>query len=76
MTLAYAFWFSFSQLPLKISPDIWPMIWLGLATVVLINPLPIFYPYSRRWTLTKTARLFLSGFHQVEVRSAPKSQCV
>lgn len=66
MTLSYAFCFSFLGLDLGVSPSNWPLIWLGLAAFILINPLPIFYPYSRRWILRKTGGLFLSGFRKVE----------
>jgi hypothetical protein len=68
MTLCYAFYFSFCGLPLKVPPIDWPLVWLGFATLVLVNPFPVFYPYSRRWILRKSGGLFLSGSRRVEVR--------
>ncbi|KIM22136.1 hypothetical protein M408DRAFT_18233 [Serendipita vermifera MAFF 305830] len=66
MTLAYAFWFSFCGLDLKLGPTAWPMAWLVLAALILINPFPVFYPHSRRWILRKSGRLFMSGTRRVE----------
>lgn len=70
MTLAYAFWFSFCGLPLKLDPTAWPIAWLVLAALVLINPFPVFYPYSRRWILRKSGGLFMSGTRRVEVSNS------
>lgn len=74
MTLAFAFWFSFSELDLKIAPTAWPIAWLVLAILVLVNPLPIFQSHPRRWFLRKAGGILLSGTHPVSVRFAARSQ--
>ncbi|KAG8819078.1 hypothetical protein FRC19_010139 [Serendipita sp. 401] len=66
MMLAYAFWLSFSGLPSRVAPTVWPMAWLVATILILVNPLPVFYPYSRRWILGESASLFLSGTRRVE----------
>ncbi|CAE6469773.1 unnamed protein product [Rhizoctonia solani] len=68
-TLAYAFWFSFSRAGAEtIAPTTWPVMWLGLATVVLFNPLPIFHRSARWWLLRTVGKLFISGRTQVEFK--------
>lgn len=49
-TLIYAFWLSFSDVGVSnVSPTTWPLAWLVLALLVLLNPLPVLFPSSRRW---------------------------
>jgi xenotropic and polytropic retrovirus receptor 1 len=67
LTLVYAFWLSFSGFQLAVAPTAWPLAWLGLAIVIFVNPLPVFYPYSRYWLLQKSGGLLLSGTRRVEV---------
>ncbi|KDN50194.1 hypothetical protein RSAG8_01530, partial [Rhizoctonia solani AG-8 WAC10335] len=68
-TLAYAFWFSFSRAGAEtIAPTTWPAMWLGLAAVVLFNPLPIFHRSARWWLLRTVGKLFVSGRTRVEFK--------
>ncbi|CAE6408391.1 unnamed protein product [Rhizoctonia solani] len=66
-TLAYAFWFSFSRAGAEtVAPTSWPVLWLGLAAAVLLNPFPIFHRSARWWLLRVVAKLFISGRTRVE----------
>ncbi|CCA74266.1 related to putative phosphate transporter 1 [Serendipita indica DSM 11827] len=66
LTLTYAFWLSFSGLPMVVHHTVWPLAWLLLTICILANPIPIFYPYSRSWILRKSGGLLLSGTRRVE----------
>jgi len=66
-TLCYAFWLSFARIGSNtISPTIWPLLWLLLSAVVLINPFPMYFRFSRWWLIRNTSRLLTSGAHRVE----------
>jgi hypothetical protein len=69
-TLIYAFWLSFSGEKLSnlhiVHPTMWPLIWLGFAGIVLINPLPMMHRRSRYWFLRSFGGQFLSGLRPVE----------
>ncbi|KAG8734798.1 hypothetical protein FRC10_011431 [Ceratobasidium sp. 414] len=66
-TLAYAFWLSFSRAGVEhIASTTWPLVWIGLATVVLANPLQIFHRSARYWLLRTVGKLFVSGHTRVE----------
>ena len=69
-TLCYALWLSFSGVGLRIGlPTKLPLIWLGLNTFILCNPLPMHYRSSRVWLIKVFARLVISGLRRVEVRA-------
>lgn len=66
-TLCYAFWFSFARIGApEVAPTTWPGIWMLLAVMLLIDPLPILYKKSRYWTLRNLGRLLLPGTRRVE----------
>ncbi|KAJ1311454.1 hypothetical protein OPQ81_009943 [Rhizoctonia solani] len=68
-TLAYAFWLSFSRAGAEtIAPTTWPVMWLGLTAIVLLNPFPIFHRSARWWLLRTVGKLFVSGRTRVEFR--------
>ncbi|OCB90034.1 EXS family protein/ERD1/XPR1/SYG1 family protein [Sanghuangporus baumii] len=66
-TLIYAFWLSFAQIGVSnVAPTTWPIAWLAFTLLVLLDPLPIFFPESRWWLVRKTGKLLLSGTQPVE----------
>ncbi|EKM58004.1 uncharacterized protein PHACADRAFT_58738, partial [Phanerochaete carnosa HHB-10118-sp] len=66
-TLCYAFWLSFARIGSShFSPTLWPLIWLILAVVILLDPLPFYSRHSRFWVLKELYRLLTSGAHRVE----------
>ncbi|KAG9123684.1 hypothetical protein FRC07_014276 [Ceratobasidium sp. 392] len=66
-TLSYAFWLSFSRAGAEdIASTSWPLAWVGLAIVVVANPLPIFHRSARYWLLKTVGKLFVSGHTRVE----------
>lgn len=42
-------------------------MWLGFATILIFNPIPIWYRSSRIWFLRIFGRVISSGVHTVEV---------
>lgn len=65
--LAFAFWLSFSRFG---PPMLWPLVWLAVVLVLLLNPLPRFMSRSSRWwTIRNLAKLFLSGAFPVDFTS-------
>lgn len=66
-TLCYTFWFSFARIGApSVDPTIWPAVWLGFATVLLFDPLPMFFKPSRYWLVRNVGRLLIPGVHRVE----------
>ncbi|CAL1699593.1 unnamed protein product [Somion occarium] len=66
-TLCYAFWLSFARIGSHtVSPTIWPLLWLLLAALYVINPLPLSFKASRWWLVRNVGRLLTSGTHRVE----------
>ncbi|KAI9573493.1 EXS family-domain-containing protein [Boletus coccyginus] len=64
-TLAYGFWFSMAQLG---PPMLWPLIWLVLTLVVMLNPFHnVMWGDARWWTIRKIAKLGASGLWNVEI---------
>lgn len=47
----------------------WPIAWLVLFGVVMIDPFPIMRGHSRFWLLRNWTRLLLPGLYPVEVRN-------
>lgn len=65
--LALAFWLSLSRFG---PPMLWPLVWLAVVFVLLLNPLPRFMSRSSRWwTIKNLAKLFLSGAFPVDFTS-------
>ncbi|VDB96026.1 unnamed protein product [Peniophora sp. CBMAI 1063] len=65
-TLCYAFWLSFTRTGQRVMPpQAWPVAWLLLSLVILVNPLPILERSSRFWLIRNVARLATSGAHHV-----------
>ncbi|KAG9313638.1 EXS family protein/ERD1/XPR1/SYG1 family protein [Chiua virens] len=62
--IAYAYWLSFSQIG---PPMLWPLVWVGLAIMIMFNPMrSVLWGRARFWLLKKTAKLFVSGVWKVE----------
>lgn len=63
LLLSLAFWVSFlNPFPDAIAPTTWPLVWLVVMLVFLLNPLPIFNPKSRGWFIKSILRVFGGGF--------------
>nr|GAT52934.1 signal transduction protein [Mycena chlorophos] len=66
-TLSYAFWLSFARIGAPtISPTLWPAVWLGCTTMLLVDPFPVLFKSSRYWLIKNTAKLLKSGLRRVE----------
>jgi hypothetical protein len=50
------------------SPTIWPLVWVGFTTVIILNPFPVMSKPSRWWLIKNVSRLLVSGTRRVEVR--------
>ncbi|PWN43947.1 EXS-domain-containing protein [Ceraceosorus guamensis] len=62
LLLAVAFWISFlNPFPRAIAPTTWPLVWLVIVVLVLLNPLPINLPHSRQWFVRSLVRVFAAG---------------
>lgn len=67
--LMYCFYFSFDRVgEHSIHPTTWPLLWMLLVAVVMVNPLPILARSGRYWLLRNFGRLLTSGTRRVEVR--------
>ncbi|KAF7360315.1 Signal transduction protein [Mycena venus] len=65
--LCYSFWLSFAQIGApSVSPTIWPLVWLGFAGIIMLDPFPILFKPSRVWLLKNVAKLLASGTRRVE----------
>ncbi|OBZ67468.1 Phosphate transporter PHO1 [Grifola frondosa] len=65
--LCYAFWLSFSRIgSSNVAPTTWPLLWLALTALVLLDPLPILFRPSRWWLVKNVIKLLTSGMHRVE----------
>ncbi|KAL1712535.1 EXS-domain-containing protein [Schizophyllum commune] len=47
-------------------PHLWPLVWLLLVVLVVVNPFPFDSRSSRYWLLKTIGRLFLSGTKRVD----------
>ncbi|KAK7463123.1 Xenotropic and polytropic retrovirus receptor 1 [Stygiomarasmius scandens] len=66
-TLCYAFWLSFSRIGApSISPNIWPLVWLGFTALVMFDPLQINFKESRYWLIRRIGKLLVPGATRVE----------
>ncbi|SPO47232.1 related to putative phosphate transporter 1 [Moesziomyces antarcticus] len=69
LLLACCFWVSFvNPFPEAIAPTTWPTVWLVIALVLVLNPLPVMLPASRWWFVKSVARVFTAGCKRVEFR--------
>lgn len=70
LTLIYAFFLSFSEIEIFdsyiLNPELWPLVWLAFAGLVLMNPFPIMHRCSRYWFLRSVGKQFLSGLRPVD----------
>ncbi|KAF5390741.1 hypothetical protein D9757_004545 [Collybiopsis confluens] len=67
VTLSYAFWLSFSLIGApSISPDVWPLVWLGFTVVVMLDPFNVFFKSSRFWLVKSVLKLLVPGMRRVE----------
>ncbi|KAG9046374.1 hypothetical protein FS837_004550 [Tulasnella sp. UAMH 9824] len=66
-TLSYAYMLSFSRVfEPGIPATAWPIAWLVLFGVIMIDPLPLLHNHSRFWLLRNWTRLLLPGLYPVE----------
>lgn len=70
LLLSIAFWISFiNPFPDSIAPTTWPLIWLVVVVVIMLNPLPIGYYHARKWLIVTLLRVFHGGLlSRVEFR--------
>ncbi|GAA5978749.1 hypothetical protein JCM11641_006165 [Rhodosporidiobolus odoratus] len=67
--LSLFFWAAFSNFwPNDIQPSAYPLAWIVVMLVIMLNPLPILYPSTRWWMLRSFARMITSGLVAVEFR--------
>ena len=67
--LAILMWLCFYDFwPGVIDPIHYPPIFLGVAVLVFILPLPIIQPQARKWLMVASWRVVMSGFYPVEFR--------
>lgn len=70
LLLSIFFWVSFaSPDATDIAPTTWPLVWLVIVLLLLLNPLPMLHSSSRRWFVKSICRVFGAGiFASVEFR--------
>ncbi|SPO28825.1 related to putative phosphate transporter 1 [Ustilago trichophora] len=69
LLLSCCFWVSFvNPFPDSIAPTTWPTVWLVIALILVLNPLPILMPASRAWFVKSLLRVFTAGWKRVEFR--------
>ncbi|MCO5589729.1 hypothetical protein L7F22_043697 [Adiantum nelumboides] len=70
LLLSIAFWISFiNPFPDSIAPTTWPLVWLVVVVVIMLNPLPIGYYHARKWLIVSLLRVFHGGtLSRVEFR--------
>lgn len=70
LLLSIAFWISFvNPFPDAIAPTTWPLVWLVVVVVIMLNPLPIGYYHARKWLIVTLLRVFHGGIlSRVEFR--------
>jgi len=62
LLLSLCFWVSFlNPFPDSIAPTTWPMVWIVVVLLILLNPLPITIPQSRTWFIRSILRVFQAG---------------
>ncbi|GAA5941117.1 hypothetical protein JCM1841_003062 [Sporobolomyces salmonicolor] len=67
--LSLFFWAAFNNFwPDHIAPSAYPLAWLVVALVLLLNPFPVFYPSARWWMLRSMCRVVTSGLVDVRFR--------
>ncbi|PNS16554.1 hypothetical protein CAC42_288 [Sphaceloma murrayae] len=66
--LGVVVWLNFRQIGGPQMYLFWPVVLAGVTVLILLNPLPVFYPKSRQWFLYTNWRLVFSGIYPVEFR--------
>ncbi|KAG8954239.1 hypothetical protein FRC04_000461 [Tulasnella sp. 424] len=67
MTLSYAYMLSFSRVfEPRISATAWPIAWIVLFVVVMIDPFPLMHSHSRFWLVWNWSKLLMPGLYPVE----------
>lgn len=67
--LSVLMWLCFFNFwPYAIQPIHYPPIFLGIAVLVFVVPVPIIQPIARKWLMVASWRVFMSGFYPVEFR--------
>ncbi|KTW31469.1 hypothetical protein T552_00111 [Pneumocystis carinii B80] len=61
------FWLTFKNL-WQPFVNYYPLFFIIITTIILLNPLPYFYRESRKWFIISNLRLFFSGLCSVEFR--------
>lgn len=68
LLLGLFMWLNFSRYAAHAMYLYWPVILVGLSTIILFMPLPVLYPRSRSWFAKSLWRLSLAGLFPVEFR--------
>ncbi|WFD29677.1 Xenotropic and polytropic retrovirus receptor 1 [Malassezia sp. CBS 17886] len=62
LMLAICFWISFAApAATAIAPTTWPLVWLVVVLVLLLNPFPVLYRSSRGWLIMSLLRVMTGG---------------
>lgn len=68
-TLSLFFWAAWNNFwPDQIAPSAYPLAWIILMLLIMLNPLPVLYPAARWWLLRSFCRMITSGLVAVEFR--------
>lgn len=67
--LSLFWWAAWSNFwPDHIAPSAYPLAWIVVAIVVMLNPFPVLYPSARWWLLRSFLRMITAGLIHVEFR--------
>jgi hypothetical protein len=62
LLLSVFFWVSFvNPFPSSIAPTTWPLVWLVIVVLIMMDPLPVNLRPSRRWFVSSILRVFGAG---------------
>ncbi|BGP39991.1 Xenotropic and polytropic retrovirus receptor 1 [Rhodotorula kratochvilovae] len=68
-TLSLFWWAAWQNFwPNDIAPSAYPLAWIVLMLVIMLNPFPLFFPSARWWMLRSFCRMIMSGLVAVEFR--------
>lgn len=68
LLLGLTMWINFNAYTSQVMYLYWPVVLVGLSTLIIFAPLPYLYHRSRSWLATSLWRLSLAGLYPVEFR--------
>ncbi|KAF2703441.1 EXS-domain-containing protein [Pleomassaria siparia CBS 279.74] len=68
LLLGFFMWFNFNQFGTQVMYIYYPVLLIGISTVILFFPAKILYYRSRKWLIYSIWRLVLAGLYPVEFR--------